>query len=474
MISIKKVKNLNEINASLYIPGSKSYSNRALIISSLAEGITNLHNLLISDDTKYMLDALSQLNVIFYRSDNKIIVTGCGNNISHDNQKNSKYEFFCGIAGTTSRFLTALSLLIKGEILILGSGRILQRPISHLVQAIQNVAEEAFIELDVIYLGKNGSLPLKIINKGWKNTDRKDLKIKVDGSVSSQYLSSILMIAPYLKSNIQIEVDNEQVSKAYIDITCQVMSDFGINVINENYKLYKVPQGRYKAINKEYYIEGDLSSAIYFFVFAILNKCNLKIFNINIQSKQGESALIDFLQKHFFLNVKQNQNNLQESSTEISSDVNFDIIQNLQPFKIDMSNMPDSAMSVAILALFCKGETIITGLSTLKHKETDRLSAMKSEIDKIMAALNQKETNIVGNVIIDNNSIIIAIDKELNLHKKYSCNNLIIETYDDHRIAMSFAILATKIENLILKDPGVVNKSFPEFWDNMLKCNYGS
>lgn len=415
LIPLKK-----ELNATVEIPGSKSYTNRALLIAALAEGESVLNNPLYSDDTKYMIKSLEKLGVKITKEEKRVVVHGRGgifNNIKST-------ELFCGIAGTTSRFLTGLSALVGEEITITGEGKILERPIGELVDGLRQIGTH------IEYLGKKGSLPLRIDGK---NIDGNEIAIK--GNVSSQYFTSLLMIAPMLKNGLKIKVIGEQVSKSYIDITVDIMREFGVEVINNDYKEYIVRAGQsYKA--REYNIEGDWSSASYFCCIGALHKGQITIKNLNNNSVQGDKEFPKLIEK---------------TGAEVIYSKDGVIIKGgnqINPLEVDMEQMPDTAMSIAVLLSFANGISKIIGLSTLKAKETDRLLAIKNELAKIG----------IRSEIGDDFIIIHGGNPEIQKGTE-------VETYHDHRIAMSLAITGSKIDNIVIQNPDVVSKSFANFWD---------
>jgi 3-phosphoshikimate 1-carboxyvinyltransferase len=327
-----------ELNAVVEILGSKSYTNRALIIASLAEGESVLQNPLYSDDTKYMMESLEKLGIRFEKYKDKIIVQGCGGKFN--NIKDAK--LFCGIAGTTSRFLTGLSALVGQEVLVSGEGKILERPIGDLVDGLRQIG------VKINYLEKEGSLPLRV---NGSNISGDEISIK--GNVSSQFLTSLLMIAPLLKNGLKINIIGEQVSKSYIDITIDIMKKFGVEVINNNYKNYIVKAGQ-KYISQDYIIEGDWSSASYFCCIGALHKGQIEIKNLNNNSVQGDCGFAKLIEK---------------VGAKVIYKENSVIIKGgklIKPLNIDMEQMPDTAMSMAVLLSFANGISKITGLSTLK------------------------------------------------------------------------------------------------------------
>lgn len=416
---VKKINKINNIN--IEILGSKSYTNRALIIASLAEGKTILHNPLYSDDTKYMMESLERLGIKFEKKEKDLIVYGNGGKF----ELKDNVELFCGIAGTTSRFLTGLLALFDKDVVITGEGKILERPIGELVEGLKQIG----VKID--YLGNIGSLPLKGNGKNINSNE-----ISIDGSISSQYFSALMMIAPLLKNGLIINVLNKQISKSYIDITIDIMKSFGVEVINNNYNQYIIKQSKYKAIN--YNIEGDWSSVSYFACIGALHDGSIEISNVNNNSVQGDKNFVKLIEKAGGI-VEYKENSIIVKKGKII------------PIEVDMEQMPDTAMSLAVLLSFANGKSKITGLSTLKNKETDRLQALHQELKKISI-----ESEIGDDYIIIHSN---------NNHKVIGS----IETYDDHRIAMSMAIAGTVIGNLEILNPDVVNKSFPEFWECLKK-----
>lgn len=412
---INKIDKLH--NAKIEILGSKSYTNRALIIASLTEGKTILNNPLYSDDTKYMIESLEKLGVKFEKSDKKLVVYGNDGKF----QVNKNTELFCGLAGTTSRFLTGLLALIKNDVIITGEGKILERPIGDLVDGLQQIG------VNIEYLGKEGSVPLKGNGKNISGNE-----ISINGSVSSQYFTALMMVAPLLKDGLKINVIREQVSKSYIDITCDIMKSFGVDVINNNYKEYIIKPSKYKAI--EYNIEGDWSSASYFCCLGALINGGIEISNLNNNSVQGDKQFAKLMEKVGA--VVEYKNN----SVFIKKD-------KIRPITVNMETMPDTAMSLAVLLSFANGKSRINGLSTLKNKESNRLLAMKNELAKLSI-----ETEIGDDYIVIYGG---------NYHRVIGE----IETYNDHRIAMSFAIAGAVIGGVEIKNPEVVSKSFPNFWE---------
>ncbi len=406
------------------IPGSKSYTNRAILIAAISNGKTIIKKLLRSDDTDYMIECLKNLGVEIIDHKNHLIVYG--NNGKFKSIINNR--LFCGLAGTTSRFLTALTLLINQDIEITGQDKILKRPIGDLAIALEKIG--ATTE----YLGINGSLPLKIYgNKKIKNV------VEISGKVSSQFISALLMIAPRLAQGLEINVIGDQVSKSYIDITINIMNHFGVYVKNDNYKKYVIKCQEYQAIS-EYNIEGDWSSASYFLALAGLINKEIKVNNIRQDSVQGDAQIIKILDL-FGIKV---------DFDKTIATINQNNINNLE-ITVDMFQMPDTAMTIMVLSAILGKEITIKGLSTLKDKECDRIEIPKQELAKFgIKCQTTKDSIIIYGQTFNDDSIVY------------------IDTFEDHRIAMAFSILVVK-KQIYINNAHVVNKSFPNFWHELKK-----
>ena len=399
------------------IPGSKSFSNRALIMASLANGESILTGISTCDDTRYLIKALKKLGIVFKKSGDELTVYGNGGNF-----KQFKGRIDIGIAGTTSRFLASFCSLIPGQVILDGVHSIRKRPIGKLVNALKNLGAE------IDYLKKVGCLPLKI-----KGGSVKGGTVEMDGSISSQFFTSLLLIAPCLKNGLKIKVKGKQISQSYIDMTIQSLKQHGVTVKNKNYKEYIVEKTeKYKTVN--YNIEGDGTGATYFWGLAAITGKTIKTKNISPASLQGDIKFVDALKKMGCKVVK----NKKEGWIEVTG------TKNLKAININMENMPDAAQTLAVVAAFAKGTTKITGLQTLKIKETDRLEALKIELAKMDIK-----------IITTNNSIEVHGGKP---------KGAIIDTYNDHRMAMAFAIAGDKVPGIKICNPEVVSKSFPEFW----------
>lgn len=403
------------------MPGSKSFSNRALVMAALTDGRTILRGVSLSDDTRVMINALKKLGIRITKVGDKTKIVGNGGRFKPFNGRIN-----VGPAGTTFRFLAALSVLTPGEITLDGSRRMRKRPIGDLVKALGSLGAE------IKYLAEKNCPPIKII--GGKITGG---EVKMPGKVSSQFFTSLLLIAPALKRGLNIKVLGKQVSKSFIDMTLESLKEHGVFVKNNNYKRYSVsPVARYSP--GQYRIEGDASGASYFWALASITGSRIKVKNIPPNSSQGDAKFPDLLKRMGAKVIK----NKKENWIEVKGPAT------LKGIKVNMEDMPDTAQTLAVVAAFSKGSTKITGLSTLRHKETDRLSALKTELKKmgIRSAISHDSITIQGG----------------------NPRGAKISTYNDHRMAMSFAIAGAKIPGMVIKNPEVVSKSFPEFW-NIIK-----
>ena len=410
------------IEATVAIPGSKSYTNRALIMGAIA-GDVRIENPLISDDTEAMLRCLEVLGVTFKRETDAIHILN-----TLTTQEGETYELDANISGTTIRFLLPLICCIPGTKILFGKEGLNKRPIGDLVDGLRQI--DARIE----YADKEGFPPLKVTSAGLQSG-----VIKMSGAVSSQYFSALLMISPLLEGGIVIEVQGSQISKPYIDMTIDSMRQFGVEVINEGYKRYVVQGGEiYSA--KTYKVEGDVSSASYFAAIAALTKSKITLSNMNPHSMQADMEFLKILEK---------------MGAKVSFGENSITVEGhgVKPLEVDMESCPDQAQTLAVLAAFADGVTKITGVRSLRVKETERVKAVEQELAKMGIRTESTPDSLT---IYGGNPKSAAID-----------------TYGDHRMAMSFAVAGTKLAGMEINDPDVVGKTFPEFWDKLksLKAN---
>lgn len=415
-----------KINGEVFLPGSKSLSNRALLIAALANGVTKITNLLVSDDINHMLNALKSLGIDYTLSDCGTECTLVGNNGFFKTKE--PLELFLGNAGTAMRPLCAALAASDGEYVLTGEPRMKERPIGHLGDAL------AQLGADIEYLENKDYPPIKIMGKTLSSSS-----VIIDGSISSQFLTAILIIAPLLETDTNINIDGELVSKPYIDITLDIMQRFGVNVQNNDYKSFTVKgMQSYKALDK-YMVEGDASSASYFLAAGAIKGGKITVHGVGTLSVQGDKYFADVLEK-MGAEVYWDE----ESITVIGKP--------LVAIDMDMNHIPDAAMTIATTALFAKGTTTIRNIYNWRVKETDRLNAMATELRKVGAE-----------VIEGHDYITITPPSSL----KYAE----IDTYDDHRVAMCFSLVALSETPVTINDPKCTAKTFPDYFDKLAQVS---
>ncbi|MGZ4042052.1 MAG: 3-phosphoshikimate 1-carboxyvinyltransferase [Bacteroidia bacterium] len=394
------------------LPGSKSISNRCLILREILNPGIGLQNISSASDTQDLIKALTQI----HEPGNKLIDVG------H--------------AGTDMRFLTALLSIKKGEWTLTGSERMKERPIKELVEALRSLGA------DITYLEKEGFPPLKITGNELQGG-----KITIDAAISSQFVSALLLIAPALKNGLEITLTGNIVSWSYILMTLDVLSQFGIRVstINQTIIVRENQDSKEDTDLKEYFIESDWSSASYWYSIAALSReSEITLTGLHEKSSQGDSVLQNIYEK-LGVTSEFKTKNLILTKKPVT----------LSLFEYDCTNCPDIAQTIAVTCLGLGINCRLTGLSTLKHKETDRLLALKTELEKFNVQ-----------VAIANDSLELAhIDETRS--RKQETGLISVATYNDHRMAMSFAPLVLCFNELLIENPGVVKKSYPEFWDHL-------
>jgi len=417
---------IGKINGEIFLPGSKSLSNRALLIAALANGTTKITNLLVSEDIKHMLNALICLGVEYTLSDcgTECIVTG--NNGFFD--VNEPVELYLGNAGTAMRPLCAALAASKGEFILTGEPRMKERPIGHLVNALTQ------LNADTEYLENKDYPPIKIKGKALTGST-----VNIDGSISSQFLTSILMVAPLLTTDSNIVIEGDLVSKPYIDITLDIMSRFGVEVQNNDYQSFNVKGNQSYQSVKKYMVEGDASSASYFLAAGAIKGGKITVHGVGKLSVQGDKYFADVLEN---MGAKVTWGD--ESITVVG--------KALTAVDMDMNHIPDAAMTIATTALFAKGTTTIRNIYNWRVKETDRLTAMATELRKVGAEVVEGE-----------DYISITPPKSL----KYAE----IDTYNDHRIAMCFSLIALSEIPVTINDPKCTAKTFPDYFDKLAQVS---
>ena len=419
---------LKPINTSVNLHGSKSISNRILLIAAMSTVKSVIYNIpYYSEDVMLMIQALKQLGVDIYTSqihNNSSVLT-----ITKPEFLNPHANIFCGNSGTTMRFLTGVLATLEGEFYLSGTERMHQRPIADLVQALQTIGS------NIQYTDQVGFPPLKIIHFKYNGAN----KVIVNCNKSSQYLSSLLMALAFLNKPITIEVIDNLISQPYVNLTIELLKKFNYNISNIKNKYFINYSPNIKAV--KYYVEPDASSATYFMALGAISG-RVLINNLSQSSLQGDVKFANIIEKMGAIV------NFHSNSIEIISK------NKLYGVTVNMQDMPDAALTLATLAIGAEGSTMIKGIASWRDKETNRMVAMRNELNKLGAQ-----------VTTDDDSIYIVPPKHI-------LPNIEIDTYNDHRIAMSFSIISAFKIPIIIKDIQCVNKTFPNYFEIFCQINY--
>jgi 3-phosphoshikimate 1-carboxyvinyltransferase len=416
---MKEISPVTSVDATIAVPGSKSLTQRALIAAALADGRSRLLGPLTSEDTDYTSKALGQMGASVHKEKDSWQLMGNSGRIITPND-----VIYLGNNGTATRFLTSVAALGHGLFTIDGEERMRERPIGPLMEALKGWG------VDIISVAGTGCPPLRINSHGLQGGET----VLPEGK-SSQYLSSLLLVAPYAARPAILQVRGEVLSKPYVAMTLSVMADFGIEVdCNQELTRFVIPQGCYRAM--EYQIEGDASNASYFWAAAAITAGRVTVSNVPVPSLQGDTRLVPLLAR---------------MGCEISREGGGIMVQGrerLEGITVDMGDMPDVVPTLAVVAAFAHGKTVIRNIAHLRIKECDRLSAVVTELTRMGAQVEEQQ-----------DSMIIHGDGGVNLH------GAVIDTYKDHRMAMSFAVAGLKVAGVQIQDEGCVAKSFPDFWE---------
>lgn len=408
------------VSGTVNVPGSKSLSNRALLLAALASGTTELTNLLDSDDIRHMLAALRQLGVSYTLShDNtRCVVHGLGQGFQSD----AALTLFLGNAGTAMRPLCAALAASDVQVTLTGEPRMEERPIGDLVNTLRQAGA------DISYEKNEGFPPLHIRGKQLRGGD-----VTVDGSVSSQFLTAVLMAAPLFAGELKINIEGELVSKPYIDITLDTMAKFGVVVENLDYQSFVIPAGQQYRSPGRFMVEGDASSASYFLAAGAIGGGTVRVTGIGAGSIQGDIRFADVLE--------------QMGATVTWSDEYIEVTGGpLQGVDLDLNHIPDAAMTIATTALFARGKTAIRNIYNWRVKETDRLHAMATELMKLGADVEEGSDYLI-------------------VTPPAALRHVAIDTYNDHRIAMCFSLVALSDTPVTINDPGCTAKTFPDYFE---------
>jgi 3-phosphoshikimate 1-carboxyvinyltransferase len=405
------------------VPGSKSLTNRALIVAALADGDSLLTGALDSDDTRVMVAALQKLGigVVHAPEAATIAIHGCGNKIpAHE------AELYVANSGTSLRFLTAMVATGSGTYRLDGTPRMRQRPVADLLQALNGLGSDASSDLGT------GCPPVTVRARGLDGGIA-----LVRGDVSSQFLSGLLMALPYARETTTVEVAGPLVSQPYVAMTLAVMTDFGVTVGNRKNRRFDVRPARYTG--RPYAIEPDASAASYFFALAALTGGTVTVEGLGTQSMQGDVAFVDILE---YMGCR----------IERTADATTVTGGALRGVDVDMNAISDTVMTLAVVALFASGFTRIRNVAHIRHKETDRIAALACELRKLGATVEEQPDGLL---------IVPPEGGKLTPAQ--------LATYDDHRMAMSFALVGVKAGGVTILDPGCVAKTYPGFWDDLAR-----
>lgn len=408
------------IDATVQLPGSKSLTNRAFIIAGLAQGRSELHGVGLADDMRYMIQFLRnlQIDVSLDEARRVAIVQGCGGHIPA-----GEADLFCGNAGTVARFGTAMCCLGTGRYRIDGIERMRSRPIGPLVDVLRDLGA------NIGYDMAEGFVPLTIVARGLRGG-----QASIRAEQSSQFVSAVLLSAPYAHSDVMLQAVGEVVSEPYIRMTIQMMEDFGVSALAEGGRYIVPALQTYTA--RRYRIEPDASAASYFLGAAALTGGRVTVDGLGRRSLQGDARFIDALQ----------QMGCSAEQDDTSTTVIGPKGGRLRGIDVDLNAMPDMAQTVAVLALFADGPTNVRNVANLRVKETDRIAAVATELAKFGAKVHPR-------------------DDGFSIEPPRGPQPAAVDTYDDHRMAMSFALAGLRIDGVVINDAECVSKTFPEFFE---------
>jgi 3-phosphoshikimate 1-carboxyvinyltransferase len=416
---MKKLPNRSSIDATVRIPGSKSITHRALITASLAKGESVLEAFLACEDTLYTVKGLQELGVEISTDGDHTKVQGTGGEFP---SVGGRKEIFLGNSGTSYRLLLSTVALARGDYVLTGTPRMHARPIGDLVSALNKLGVEASCAEE------GGFPPVSVKAKGIRGG-----KVEIAGDKSSQYVSSLLLAGPYAEEDVEIEVTGTLVSRPYVDVTLDVMNMFGISVNRDGYRYFKVSGGQ-KYRPRKFKIDGDVSAASYFWAAAAVTGGTIRTENIHPHTtKQGDIALLDIME---------------EMGCRIEKGAESVVVRGraLSGIEVDMGALPDMVPTLAAMALFARGRTTIRNISHLRLKESDRLRAIATEWRRLGGRIEELADGLV-------------------IHGGRPLSGTVVDSHEDHRMAMSLAVVGLRVPGINIRGEGCVNKSFPGFWE---------
>ena len=431
---------LSRAGGKIHLPGSKSISNRVLLLAALSQGKTTVHDLLASDDTGVMLTALEQLGCRVEKNGSSVVIEGLGGRLA-----NSNLQLFMGNAGTAMRPLAAALALLGGEFELSGVTRMHERPIGDLVDALRQLG------CNIEYLGNEGFPPLKLLAREPGSIKLKEA-ILVRGDVSSQFLTALLMALPLVADqDIRLEVVGELISRPYIEITLKLLAKFGIHVVRDGWQRFTIPSGSQYLSPGAIHVEGDASSASYFIALGAIatgarGTNSVEIAGLGADSIQGDIRFVDAA-RMMGAQIECSANTLRISRGDPGAG------WPLRAIDMDCNHIPDAAMTLAVMALYAKGTTTLRNIASWRVKETDRIAAMACELRKLGATVEEG---------VD----FIKITPPLTIGD-WNCAS--IHTYDDHRVAMCFSLAAFNParQPVRILDPKCVAKTYPNYFEDL-------
>lgn len=431
-MSVYRVKKLNK-DIKVKVPGSKSITNRALLIAALADGASVIRGALNSDDSMHFLDCLKSLGFDCKKDGNDIYINGLGGIIPK-----KQAEIYVGSAGTAARFLTAMLAFSDGEYTVKSSEQMARRPMRELIASLMGMGAE------FEFLGEDYSLPFKVkgiyfagLNEAGENEQKganECYSVSVNIDKSSQYLSALLMTAPMLKSSLRIRIEGNRKAKSYVGITVRMMREFGVpveNIVNMDEDGYLVEKALYSA--REYVVEPDMSAACYFYAMAAVNGVSAVVEGVRGDIMQGDKKFLDVL-AGMGCEVYETPEGIMVTGTGM-----------LRGIDVDMSDFSDQTMTLAAIAPFADGEVNIRNVGHIRNQESDRLMAIDTALKSMGIETAVREDGIL-----------------IRPSKPAAAN---IETFEDHRMAMAFAVTGTVYGNINICNPNCCEKTFPEFFD---------
>lgn len=412
---------IRRVAGTVRLPGSKSISNRVLLLAALAQGESEIRGLLDSDDTVVMLEALARLGVGIRRDADVVRITGVGGTFPVRDA-----ELFLGNAGTAFRPLTAALALAGGTYRLSGVARMHQRPIGDLVDALRRIGAR------IDYLGDEDYPPLAIHSAAIDV----DSPVRVRGDVSSQFLTALLIALPILGKAVTMQVEGELISRPYVEMTLNLMRRFGVDVSRDELREFHVPGKRYRAPGA-IFVEGDASSASYFLAAGAIGGGPVRVEGVGLKSIQGDVRFTEVLERM--------------GAAIAMGDAWIEVRGRgrLKPIDLDLNHIPDAAMTAAIAALFADGPSVIRNVASWRVKETDRLAAMAAEMRKLGARVEEEPDAL-----------------RITPPKRFT-PGVAIDTYDDHRVAMCFALAALGGVPVRINNPGCVAKTFPSYFADL-------